>query len=397
MRHPALDNRNGVVIGPSGSGKSFTCNVWITQQHEMGYDQVIVDVGGSYRSVVEALGGKYYELTPDTPMRMNIFGVPQNKEGDYYIDSDKSIYLRSLINVLWKDTTKGEDLDRNEDSVFTELLDLYVVHLNSSKAQVSNLISFVKFVADYIERKDLSDRWKKYLTMVKMDSFLLNMNKFTSGVYKDIVNSEANVDLSADRLICFDMQGIQKDPVIYPVMALVLVEQVFDKMKRDAVMPKALFMDEAWSFLGGSPVLAKFAENLARTVRKFNGSLIIITQGYSEIKNSRIGDAIRQNMAIKVILDHATQTAIIGDMSDWFGFTPLEQDLIRSIRKSETWREVFIKRQDMASVYVIDAGFHSVVAFSSKAEDRFAIQQAIAKYRRVDFAIDAIVESKLSA
>ena len=46
------NKENRIVIGPSGSGKSFWLNNYILQSYELGRDIMIIDIGGSYRSMI---------------------------------------------------------------------------------------------------------------------------------------------------------------------------------------------------------------------------------------------------------------------------------------------------------------------------------------------------------
>ena len=71
-------NQNCVVIGPSGSGKSYTMGNFIAQRLERGARQIIIDKGGTYRNVMYALNGKdfaqtYFEYTAEKPLAFNPF------------------------------------------------------------------------------------------------------------------------------------------------------------------------------------------------------------------------------------------------------------------------------------------------------------------------------------
>ncbi|MBU1821333.1 MAG: DUF87 domain-containing protein, partial [Bacteroidetes bacterium] len=54
-----LNNQNSVVVGSTGSGKSFTMGYFMLQRYEAGHRQIIIDVGGTYLSLMTALGGRY--------------------------------------------------------------------------------------------------------------------------------------------------------------------------------------------------------------------------------------------------------------------------------------------------------------------------------------------------
>lgn len=86
--YPALNNKNRIVIGPSGSGKSFWLNNYILQSYELGRDMMIIDIGGSYRSMIALNRGKYFDSTEQKKFAFNPFLCDRDKNGKYlYIDT----------------------------------------------------------------------------------------------------------------------------------------------------------------------------------------------------------------------------------------------------------------------------------------------------------------------
>jgi conjugal transfer ATP-binding protein TraC len=58
---PGLPNYNSLVTGSSGAGKSFLNNCILLQELARGLRVFIIDIGGSYKKLTEALGGQYME------------------------------------------------------------------------------------------------------------------------------------------------------------------------------------------------------------------------------------------------------------------------------------------------------------------------------------------------
>lgn len=81
----ALNNRNKIVIGPSGSGKSFWLNNYIYQSYELGNDITIIDIGGSYRSMINLNRGKYFDSTNQKQFAFNPFLCERDKMADISI------------------------------------------------------------------------------------------------------------------------------------------------------------------------------------------------------------------------------------------------------------------------------------------------------------------------
>ena len=58
---PGLPNYNSLVTGSSGAGKSFLNNCILLQELARGLRVFIIDIGGSYKKLTEALGGQYMD------------------------------------------------------------------------------------------------------------------------------------------------------------------------------------------------------------------------------------------------------------------------------------------------------------------------------------------------
>lgn len=79
-----LNNKNKIVIGPSKSGKSFWLNNYILQSYELG-NMMIIDIGGSYRSMIDLNRGKYFDSTDQSKFSFNPFYAKETKTENIYI------------------------------------------------------------------------------------------------------------------------------------------------------------------------------------------------------------------------------------------------------------------------------------------------------------------------
>lgn len=102
------DNSNFFVLGPSGSGKSFSMNTIVRQMEAQDTDVVLVDTGNSYEGCCEYYNGKYISYTEEHPITMNPFRI---KKEEYNVE--KIDFLKNLVMLIWKGaqgtTTKTED------------------------------------------------------------------------------------------------------------------------------------------------------------------------------------------------------------------------------------------------------------------------------------------------
>lgn len=396
-----LNNQNSITIGPSGSGKSYTMGNLIVQRFELGHTQIIIDVGGTYLSLMSALDGKYFEYDPEAPLNLNPFIVDRiestESEGGYYykLTGDKINYLTALLSVIWKGA-KG-DISQAERAVFTKLLPLYYNDYNQALEKdvalaAPSICGFYQWVEAF--EKEQSTDYMRLSRTFDFNEFLVVLEPYAIGNYADVLNSDSHADVSEHKLICFDMAKIKKNPMLYHVIALLITELALDVIRKYPEQRKYFYMDEAWSML--SDGMGEFVESMYRTVRKNNGSMSIITQGINEIISSKMGPAILANAATCVILNHTDQTEIL-KLASHLGLTTHEVELIRSIRKndSEGYRELFIKQGDYARIYLMEVSTKIDAILTSKPEERDYLRRLQRQFKgNIHFAINEYVEWK---
>lgn len=388
-----LSNQNAIVIGPSGSGKSFSVGSLMVQRHERADRQIIIDNGGSYKNAITALGGKYIEYDPEHPISVNPFFARKKEDGSFRISGDKLSFLTGLIAVIWKGRL-GEGLSQAERSVLSLLIPSFYDEFGEFDGEIPRLCSFYDWLKCYRKKIEGDKEAKKLLQSFDLDQLLITLRPFVEGEYRELLNSNDRIELSSHRLICFDMARVKANQMLYPIISLIITELALEQVRGFEDERKFIYMDEAWSMLSDS--MGDFVEHMYRTVRKNNGSMCIITQGIEEILSSSIGPAIIANAATQIILRH-NDPAQIDRIVEALGFTDHEADKIRSLRMSHSWRELFIKQGDYAKVYLMEVSPHLAAVLSSKPEERNALKKLIDTKNGIEPALDQFIENKEKA
>lgn len=120
------NNSNFFVLGPSGSGKSFSMNTVMRQLYEQDTDCVIVDTGDSYEGICSYYGGTYISYTKEKPISMNPFKITDIEYQNNF--GEKKNFLKSLIFQLFKG---AEASSKIEDTIInTTIVEYYEAYFH---------------------------------------------------------------------------------------------------------------------------------------------------------------------------------------------------------------------------------------------------------------------------
>ena len=345
MKRGITTNRNKFVLGPSGSGKSFFMNHLVRQYYEQGTHVVLVDTGNSYQGLCEMIrrktngaDGVYFTYTEEKPISFNPFYV---EDGVYDVEKRESI--KTLILTLWK--REDEAPTRSEEVALSNAVNLYLTKIKSDPAVVPSFDTFYEFVAtDYrrlLQQKKVREKdfdWANFLNV--LEPF------YRGGEYDYLLNSNRQMDLLHKRFIVFELDNISENRTLLPVVTIIIMETFLAKMRRLQGVRKVLLLEEAWKAIAKEG-MASYVRYLFKTVRKYFGEAIVVTQEVEDIISSPIvKESIINNADCKILLDQRKYRNKFDQIQTLLGLTDKERAQVLSINLSNDparrYKEVFI-------------------------------------------------------
>ncbi len=399
--YPALNNKNRIVIGPSGSGKSFWLNNYILQSYELGRDIMIIDIGGSYRSMIALNGGKYFDSTEQKKFAFNPFLCDRDKNGKYlYIDTsdaesadDQIKTIIAIISYIWK---AREQMMPAETAILRKSIIGFYDYVNNSSVGKNNERIFPDMKA---YRKYLQEVFKNRMSDFEKQKFeieelILLLEPYTDGELSFLLNARENVDIVHDKLIAFDMEDASKKEY-FPLVAIITLQMIVDKIKKRQGVMKELIIDEALDFLQDEK-FGDFIAYLYRTFRKKEGSITLAAQNILFLKNmpSGIKDSIIINCATKIILDHSEHRQNLPEIQSVLSINDEEIYMIESLQRTDRWREFFIKMSNDAFIFRNEVSDFAAVAFDSKQATVVRIKQLFKETGSTYTAINLYLEER---
>lgn len=371
-------NRNKFILGPSGSGKSFFTNHMVRSYYEQGTHIVLVDVGHSYKGLCDMVGGYYFTYDENNPIRFNPFYI---SEGDN-LDTEKKESIKTLLLALWK--KDDETFNRSEYVALSNALQLYYEKLDAEPSVFPCFNSFYEFLKGDFVSVLQSDKVKE--KDFDADNFLYVLRPYYKGGEFDyLLNATENLNLLKERLIVFELDNIKDHPILFPVVTIIIMEVFINKMRKLKGIRKMILIEEAWKALMKEG-FAEYIKYLFKTVRKFFGEAIVVTQEVEDIISSPVvKQAIINNSDCKILLDQSKYLNKFDQIQELLGLTEKEKALVLSVNKANDparkYKEVFISLGGMLSkVYRTEVSLEEYLAYTTEESEKVKMNAYAEKF-----------------
>jgi conjugation system TraG family ATPase len=371
-------NRNKFILGPSGSGKSFFTNHMVRSYYEQGTHIVLVDVGHSYKGLCDMVGGYYFTYDEKNPIRFNPFYI---SEGDI-LDTEKKESIKTLLLALWK--KDNETFNRSEYVALSNALQLYYEKLESNKELFPCFDSFYDFLkADFVKVLE-GDKVKEKDFDINNFMYVLRPY-YKGGEFDYLLNATENLELLSERFIVFELDNIKDHPILFPVVTIIIMEVFISKMRKLKGVRKMILIEEAWKAIAKEG-MAEYLQYLFKTVRKFFGEAIVVTQEVEDIISSPVvKQAIINNSDCKILLDQSKYQNKFDQIQELLGLTEKEKALVLSVNKAndpnKKYKEVFISLGGMLSkVYRTEVSLEEYLAYTTEETEKVKVQAYAKKF-----------------
>lgn len=378
MKMGVCTNRNKFILGPSGSGKSFFTNHMVRSYYEQGTHVVLVDVGHSYKGLCDLVNGYYFTYSEENPIRFNPFFIGQ---GDS-LDTEKKESIKTLLLALWK--KDDETYKRSEYVALSNAITGYYQYLKQHPDCFPCFNSFYDFLKTQYVPVLSHERVKE--KDFDVDNFLYVLRPYYQGGEFDyLLNASENLDLLHERFIVFELDTIKDHPILFPVVTIIIMEVFINKMRKMKGIRKMILIEEAWKALMKEG-FAEYIKYLFKTVRKFYGEAIVVTQEVEDIISSPVvKQAIINNSDCKILLDQSKYQNKFDQIQELLGLSEKEKALVLSVNKAndptKKYKEVFISLGGMISkVYRTEVSLEEYLAYTTEQTEKVKLMAYAEKF-----------------
>lgn len=303
-----------LVLGATGSGKSFLLNFLITHLQQYDPITVVLDLGHSYRKLATLLAGSYLELgLRHQEVTINPFDLERPTPEQLH-------FLHAFTKVL----LEGEDGYRLSD-----------IEDRETYEAIENL-----FVLDHAQRR--------LFTLANLLPRRLGgrLHRWIDGGRYASMFDNPRDTLTMERLQFFDFESMRDYPSLLDPLLFYVLHRFSERLHAPADIGalKVCVMDEAWMPIQ-HPTVRAYVRNGLKTWRKWNGAIIMATQSIDDFASVDLVRAVTESCPTRLLLANPSMDR--SQYGELFQMNDMELDALESLMPRQ---EVLLKRAGIAKV-----------------------------------------------
>jgi len=332
-----------LVLGATGSGKSFLLNFIVTHAQKYEPLTVILDLGHSYRKLATLLGGSYLEVgLRHQELRINPFALEPTPEHLHF--------LHALVRVLLEGDDGYRLSDLEDREVYESVENLYM--LDESQRRLFT-------VANLLPRA-LASRLHKWIEGGRYASLFDNLED----------------TLTVERLQVFDFEAMRAYPALLEPLLFYVLHRVVARIQdpRDASSLKLCVMDEAWRFIQ-HPTLRAYVQEGLKTWRKCNAAMVLATQTVEDFASADLLRTVVESCPTKLLL--ANPSLDRKRYTELFQLNEMEMDLLTGLIARQ---QILLKRPDLTKVLSLTVDPKSYWIYTNTPVDNARVAETFQQY-----------------
>jgi len=338
----AGDVAHSLILGATGSGKSFFLNFLLTHLQKYEPFTCIFDLGGSYEATTQVFGGSYMRVGIEKRgFTINPFSLEPTPENVHFLFS----FVKVLIEGTRFEMTSADDRD-----LFEATQNLY-----EAPAEIRRLRSLSGMV-----RRPLAEQLHKWTA---------------DGQYGELFDNVED-NLTFARFQAFDFEGMDKYPQVLEPLLFYTLHRANAAIhgSDEAAVSKWFVMDEAWRFFR-NPAIRLYIVEALKTWRKRNAAMILATQSGEDLEASELLPIIVESCPAKMFLANP------GMDEDWYRRTfKLNVTEAQSIARLIPKRQILFKRPGFAKVLNLNVDPKGYWIYTNSPYDNQRKREAFARH-----------------
>jgi len=328
-----VQNKNIMVVGATGGGKSVNMNVLVYSLYASGALVRVIDLGYSYEKLCRVLGGTFIDFDDEHPLCLNPFTYVSGANQDEIngaLDSIKDLILTMIFMNDRKSMTKDHET----------LIRQAVQYVWSQQGRDSNIGMVYEWLATFPAYADVEDicelpegaspeeKKRKAVENACLVDLKNEAQRMAyalkpwveDGPYARWFIGKANVDLTSSDFIVLELERLRRvEPLLRVVGQAIITAASASLYLSERGRRKLFLFEECGVLLKENPALKNTVEEMYRRARKYNGAVVTVFQSAMDLSYLKdAGHVIVGNSSYHFYLpdsqfDQAAKAGIVDD------------------------------------------------------------------------------------
>lgn len=328
-----MENANQVVFAKSGAGKSYAVKLEAIRSLMLGSEVIVIDPENEYKSLAEAVGGTYINLSLNSQQKINPFDLPKYREGSD--ETGEQLLRATVTSVHGLVALMAGSLSPEEDNLLDKALyETYALRdITTDAATHSNT------------PPTLSDLTTVLQNMTGTESLVNRLAKYTDGSFASLFNAQTNIDMN-NKVTVFSIRDMEEE--LRPIAMYMALNYIWSRVKSD-LKKRMMILDEGWIMMRYEDS-AKFVNAIAKRARKYYLGLTVISQDVEDFLSSNYGRSVVNNSSTQLLLGQSTSA--IDKIAETFKLTDGEKFFLT---EAEVGQGLFFAGNNRAAIQIVSS------------------------------------------
>ncbi|KKC28816.1 hypothetical protein CDSM653_02202 [Caldanaerobacter subterraneus subsp. pacificus DSM 12653] len=329
-------NSNWTILAKPGAGKSFTAKMLLLREYMQGSRIIIIDPEREYKDMCHRLGGVWINCTGGegkiNPLQVRLRPVEEEEEENGRLQSPLALHiqtLRTFFSLYLKDLTDTEKAAL-EDALVEVYKEAGITWDTDPRDVPNEKWPTVRELYKYLVKK-AEENPETYTRLAVL------LKRAAEGADSYLWAGPTAVEADSD-FIVFDVHDLQNaEDQVKRAQYFNVLSFAWNILERDRRERTVLVVDEAWMLVDPqTPQAIAFLRDTSKRIRKYNGSLIVISQNVIDFlapEVQRYGQALLDNPTYKLLLAQGEKD--LEAITALMNLSEAEHDLLANAKRGE--------------------------------------------------------------